>query len=415
MKFAADFHLHSKYSRATSKDADVEHNALWAKKKGVGLLGTGDFTHPLWLKELKAKLEPADGNLFVHKGTHFILTSEISNIYSKNGRTYRIHTVYLAPSFKTVEKIIEALQKRGANLNSDGRPIIGMDVKDTAKIMLDIDPQVFIIPAHIWTPWFSMFGSKSGFNTVEECWEELSEKITCVETGLSSDPAMNWRLSCLDRMTLVSNSDAHSPSKIGRECNVFDCELSYESVVDTLKSKDPKRLLYTIEFYPEEGKYHIDGHRLCGVAMTPEESKKHKDLCPKCGKPLVLGVLHRVDELADRPVGYKPHDAIPFKNLIPLGEIIADVRGVGVASKLVQKEYEAILSAFGNELDVLSNVPQQDLLKVISAATAKGIMAAREGRVSIAPGYDGEYGKIKVSGAKEKFSLNSEQQLSLFF
>ena len=412
MKFAADFHLHSKYSRATSKDSDVEHLTLWAQKKGVGLLGTGDFTHPLWLKELKQKLEPTDKGLFVHKGTHFILTSEISNIYSKRGKTYRIHTVYLAPSFKTVDMINAELRKRGANLDSDGRPIIGMDVKDMSKLILDVDENCFIIPAHIWTPWFSMFGSKSGFDTVEECFEELSEKITCVETGLSSDPAMNWRLSALDRMTLVSSSDAHSPSKIARECNVFDCELSYCDIVDTLKKKDAKRLLYTIEFYPEEGKYHNDGHRLCDVSFTPEESRKHNDLCPKCGKSLILGVSHRVDQLADRPVGYMPKNFIPFKNRIALEEIIADVKGVGVGSKAVQAEYEAIIHAFGNELAVLSDVSEADLLKSIAPRTAAAIINVREGKVSIAPGYDGEYGKIHVLEKEKKVS--QEEQFSLF-
>ncbi len=412
MKFIADFHLHSKYSRATSKDADVDHMALWAKKKGVHLLGTGDFTRPLWLKELKQKLEPTDKGLFVHKNQHFILSTEISNIYSKFGKTYRIHTVFLAPSFKTVEKIIEALKRRGANLESDGRPIIGMDVKEMSKIILDIDQDCFIIPAHIWTPWFSLFGSKSGFDHLEDCFEELSDKITCVETGLSSDPSMNWRLSELDGMTLVSSSDAHSPSKIGRECNVFECEMSYQSVTQTLKRKGPGRLLYTIEFYPEEGKYHYDGHRLCGVCLSPEESKKHNNLCPQCGKPLVLGVMHRVGELADRPVGFKPKEPISFENRIPLEEIIADVKGVGVSSKNVQSEYEAIVSLFGNELDVLSKVPENDLLKSISPRTVEGIISVRQGKVTIAPGYDGEYGKIKIIPLKE--GTSQEQQLSLF-
>jgi len=412
MKFTADFHLHSKYSRATSKDLDIEHLTIWAKKKGVGLLGSADFTHPLWLKELKSKLEPTGKGLFVHDGMHFMLTCEISNIYSKNGKTYRVHTVICAPSFKTVDKIIEALTARGCNLNSDGRPILGLDLKETCRIILDIDENCFIIPAHIWTPWFSVFGSKSGFDRLEDCFEELSDKIYCLETGLSSDPAMNWRLSQLDKYTLVSNSDAHSPSKIGRECNVFDCELTYDDIVDTLKKKDGKRLLYTVEFYPEEGKYHYDGHRLCKVSLSPEESKKHGNNCPQCGKPLTLGVMYRVDELADRPVGFNPKKVIPYVNRIPLEEIIAEAKGVGAKSKAVQAEYERIIHQFGNELSVLSDVPRKEFEKSIPLRIAEGIIRVREGHVHIAPGYDGEYGRIKLFDLEEK--LSGEKQLSLF-
>ena len=413
MEFVADFHLHSKYSRATSKDLDIDHLVMWAKKKGVHLLGTADFTHHLWLEELKAKLEPVGNGLFVNNGIHFILSCEISNIYSKKGKTYRIHTVVLAPSFKTVDKIIQVLAGRGANLNSDGRPILGMDVKETARIILDIDSNCFLIPAHVWTPWFSIFGSKSGFDTVQECFEELSDKIYCLETGLSSDPAMNWRLSMLDKYTLVSNSDAHSPSKIGRECNVFNCELTYHDIVDTLKKKDKNRLLYTVEFYPEEGKYHYDGHRLCKISFSPQESKKHDNICPECGKPLVLGVMHRVNDLADRPEGFQPKDIIPFKNRIPLEEIIADIKGLGVSSQAVQTEYEVIISKFGNELNVLSNISRSDLEKSISPRIVEGIIRVREGKVNIAPGYDGEYGKIKIFGQGDQ-PAKEEQQLSLF-
>jgi len=412
MKFTADFHLHSKYSRATSKDLDIEHLTLWAKKKGVGLLGTADFTHYLWLEELKSKLEPTGKGLFVHQGMHFMLTCEISNIYSKNGKTYRIHTVICASSFKTVDKIIEALSARGCNLRSDGRPILGMDIKETCRIILDIDENCFIIPAHVWTPWFSVFGSKSGFDSMEECFEEMSDKIYCIETGLSSDPAMNWRLSKLDKYTLVSNSDAHSPSKIGRECNVFDCELSYDDIIDTLKKKDGQRLLYTVEFYPEEGKYHYDGHRLCHVNLSPEESKKNNNLCPQCNRPLILGVMHRVDELADRPDGFKPKKIIPYVNRIPLEEIIAEAKGMGVSSKAVQTVYESMIHQLGNELGILSDVSRKDLEKCASTRIAEGIMRVREGRVQITPGYDGEYGKIKIFEKNE--SLSGEEQLSLF-
>ncbi len=412
MQITADFHLHSKYSRATSKDLDLDHLALWAKKKGIKLLGTGDFTHPLWLKELKTKLQAVDGNLFEYKGVHFVLTTELSNIYSKNGKTYRIHTVYLAPGFETVDLIVKALLARGANLSSDGRPILGMDVEDMSRMFLDLDENIFIIPAHIWTPWFAMFGSKSGFNSIEECWGKLARKITCVETGLSSDPAMNWRLSALDRMTLVSNSDAHSPSKIGRECNVFDCEMSFQSIVDTLQKKGKGKLLYTVEFFPEEGKYHYDGHRACQVSFGPEESKKYNDLCPTCNKPLVLGVMHRINELADRPPGFKPEGAVDYINRIPLEEIIADAHGVGVHSRLVQKDYEAVIQIFGNEFDVLSHIGYEYLTKSVSARIVEGIQRVREGQVNIIPGYDGEYGKISIFSAKK--STPQPEQLTLF-
>ena len=306
MKFAADFHIHSKYSRATSPQMDLENLDKWAKIKGIKVLGTGDFTHPEWFKNLEEKLEPAEAGLFKLKNsdspTRFILTSEISCI-----------------SFKTAEKINTQLAKIG-NLRADGRPILGLDAKELAKIVLDADKDCAVIPAHAWTPWFAIFGSKSGFDSVEECFEEYSKHIYAIETGLSSDPAMNWRLSQLDKVALISNSDAHSPHKIGREANVFDTEINYQSIFDAIKYKDPKKFLYTIEFFPEEGKYHYDGHRLCNLSLSPAESKKYNNICPRCAKPLVIGVLNRVEELADRPERFRPKNAIPFKSLIPLEE-----------------------------------------------------------------------------------------------
>lgn len=412
MEFVADFHIHSKYSRATSKDMDVEHLAYWAKLKGIKLIGTGDFTHHLWLEELRGKLEDTGNGLYEYKGINFILSSEISSIYSKNNRGYRIHNIIFAPSFKTVDKINARLAGIG-NLASDGRPILGLDAAELARIIFDIDENCVLVPGHIWTPWFSLFGSMSGFNKIEDCFEEQTPKIFALETGLSSDPAMNWRLSVLDRYSLISNSDSHSPQKIGREANVFNCELSYKAIMEALRTKDRSKFLYTIEFYPEEGKYHYDGHRLCGVRFSPQESKAHKNLCPKCGKSLTIGVMNRVDQLADRPEGFRPDNAIPFKNLIPLDEIIADVKGMGKASKSVEQEYRGILSKFGTEFEVLGKVPEEDLRKRIDSRLAEAIVRSRQGKVNIAAGYDGEYGKVSIFGDDEK-PKKHEEQLSLF-
>ncbi len=412
MEFVADFHIHSKYSRATSKDMDVEHLSQWAKLKGIQLIGTGDFTHHLWLEELRSKLEDMGNGIYAYKGVHFILTAEISCIYSKNNKGYRIHNIIFAPSFKTVDKINHRLAGIG-NLASDGRPILGLDAAELARIVFDIDPNCFIVPGHIWTPWFSLFGSASGFDRIEDCFEEQAKNIYCLETGLSSDPAMNWRISSLDRFSLISNSDSHSPSKIGREANVFDCELSYAEITDTLKKKDKKRFLYTIEFYPGEGKYHYDGHRLCKVCFSPKESKRAKGICPKCGKHLTIGVMNRVEQLADRPEGFRPDNAIPFKNLIPLDEIVAEAKGMGKASQAVEKEYRGIIAKFGTEFDVLGKAPKDELLKGMDARIADAILRSREGKVHVAPGYDGEYGRISIFGDDDK-PKKHEEQLSLF-
>ncbi|NQT00059.1 MAG: DNA helicase UvrD, partial [Candidatus Omnitrophica bacterium] len=321
MKFIADFHIHSKYSRATSREMDLENIVDWAKLKGISLVGTGDFTHHLWLRELKSKLKPSGNGIFAYKGVNFILTAEISNIYSKAGRGRRVHNVLFAPDFATVEKINNELAGFG-NLSSDGRPMLGMDCISLVEVVLAASSDCLIVPAHAWTPWYSLFGSNSGFDTIEECFEQYTKDIYALETGLSSDPAMNWCWSALDRFSLISNSDAHSPSRLGREANVFDCQLDYYEIIDTLKKKDKRRFLYTVEFFPQEGKYHYDGHRNCKILYSPAESKSKNNICPVCGRSLTVGVMHRVQQLGDRDECFFPDNAIPFKNLNPLDEII---------------------------------------------------------------------------------------------
>lgn len=429
MKLVADLQIHSKYSRAVSKEMVLENLDKWARIKGINVLGTGDLTHPLWLKEIKQKLEPAESGLFKLKKQYkvdsfgwldnnlpvggnprFMLTGEISCIYSKGGKVRRVHHLYLVPDIATAEKINAKLSFIG-NLKSDGRPILGLDSKKFLEICLESSPDVMVIPAHAWTPWFSIFGSKSGFDTIEECFEDLSKYIYVIETGLSSDPAMNWRLSALDKVALVSNSDSHSLTRIGREANVFDAELSYYKIIEAIKSKDPKKFLYTIEFFPEEGKYHYDGHRLCKVSFKPEQSKKTNFLCPKCKRPLTIGVLARVDELADRAEGFKLTNAVPYKNVIPLDQIIADSLGLANTGntgwpKRVVLEYEKLIKYFGNEFAVLLTGSENELKKATLSEIAQGILKVREAKVHIEPGYDGEYGRIKIFTADERESVS---------
>jgi uncharacterized protein (TIGR00375 family) len=420
MKIVADFHIHSRFSRATAHDITVANLNQWMKKKGVNLLGTGDFTHPQWFKELKENLEPAEPGLYQLKNdlnkqnvSRFILTSEIACIYSQGGKTRRIHHVILAPSLEVVQKINVALSWQG-NLTSDGRPILGLSSIELAKLLFSISPDIVLIPAHIWTPWFSLFGSMSGFDSLEECFGEWSSKIFAIETGLSSDPQMNWRLSQLDHLAIVSNSDSHSTSKIMREANVFDTELSYEKIIEAIKSGIPQnyannhsRFLYTIEFYPEEGKYHYDGHRLCNIVFSPEESKKRNNICPKCNRPLTIGVMHRVEDLADRDQNYVASNRPPFKKLVPLEEIIAEVFKTSTSSKKVNAEYERLIKVFGNELTILIDASIKDIEKESSPELAEGIRRVRENRLSIAPGFDGEYGKIKIFTDNEDVSSNN--------
>jgi uncharacterized protein (TIGR00375 family) len=412
--FIADFHLHSKYSRATARNMDLENLDKWAKIKGVKILGTGDFTHPEWLKSLKEELEPAEAGLFKLKKsnseTRFILTTEISCIYTKKDRVRKIHIIVFAPSFEVVEKINVQLGWIG-NLKSDGRPILGLDAKELAKIVLGASEKCLVVPAHAMTPWFAIFGSKSGFDSIEECFEDYSKYIYALETGLSADPAMLWRVPDGRRVALISNSDSHSPAKIGREANAFDTEISYQAIIGAIKTKDPKKFLYTIEFYPEEGKYHFDGHRNCNVRSSPEETKKYNGICPVCGKPLTIGVLNRIEQIADKEQGFKPEGVIPFKSLVPLEEIIADVLGQGTGTKQVEKEYNGLIEKLGSEFNVLLDASKEKLASVTLPEIAEGIIRVREGKVVKEPGYDGVYGKIRIFSQGEEKNLIKQKTL----
>lgn len=424
MKFIADLHIHSHFSRATSKDLNFEHLTKWAQLKGVHIVGTGDIAHPGWLEEMKQKLEPAEEGLFRLKeefakpiqkelpkacqGTvRFMLAGEISNIYKKNDKVRKIHNVVFLPSLEAVEKFQIELEKIG-NIRSDGRPILGLDSRDLLEIVLQTGPQAYLIPAHIWTPWFALLGSKSGFDSVEECFDDLTPHIFAVETGLSSDPPMNWRLSILDGYTLVSNSDAHSPPKLGREANQFNTELSYPAIFEALKTGDAEKYLGTIEFFPEEGKYHYDGHRKCGISWDPKTTLQHDGVCPKCGKPVTVGVMHRVETLADREEGEKPPHTHPYKSLIPLPELLGEIHGVGATSKRVQDAYEALLAKLGSEIFILQDCPIEEITKAGGELLAEGIRRMRAGQVHVAAGYDGEYGLIKVFEDGEIKSLSAQ-------
>ncbi len=404
----ADLHIHSRYSRATSQEMSVPKIAEYAKLKGISMVGTGDFTHPEWMKELKKYLKPA-GGVYEYEGVRFVLNVEVCNIYTRHGRLRRLHNMIFTPDFETAAKVTDYVGRYG-KLASDGRPILSLDTYDMLKELLDISEDNFLVPAHIWTPWFSMFGSNSGFDTVDECFAESKDRIFAVETGLSSDPAMNWRLSVLDQYTLVSNSDAHSPSRLGREANVFSRDLNYLELRDVLKNKDRETFLYTIEFYPEEGKYHYDGHRKCDVRLAPRESRFNNNLCPVCSRPLTIGVLHRVESLADRDEGYKPEDRVGYKNLIPLEEIIAEAMGVGRDTVGVRNEYRRLCGTFGSEFEILLNTKIDDLQANTQERIAIGIDRARRGDLIIKPGYDGEFGTVRIFEEAKP----TESQMSLF-
>ncbi len=404
--FLADFHIHSKYSRATSRDMEPEGISRVARLKGIKVVGTGDFTHPGYLRDLKEKLVPDGSGLFVCRddpeGTKFILTAEVSNIFTQGGRNRRIHTVLFAPDLETVSDIQDRLGRIG-NISSDGRPIFGFPVKELVRLVMDANPECFVVPAHIWTPWFSLFGAKSGFDTLEECFEEQSCHIHALETGLSSDPQMNWRLSALDSYTLISNSDAHSPWKLGREANIFSCALSYRDVIRAIK--EPERGFEgTIEFFPEEGKYHYDGHRNCDVCLPPEETRKLDGICPSCGHPLTVGVCHRVDDLADRSAGFVPDSALPCIHLVPLEEIIAESFGVKSITARVRREYLKTVEMAGPEFHTLIWKSAGELGSILPEDIVRAIIAMREERVKVIPGFDGRYGIIRTLAERKDSS-----------
>lgn len=412
MELVLDLHTHSHYSRATSKESTLEGLYKWGKIKGISVIGTGDFTHPGWFLEIREKLEPAEPGLFKLKEVYageidaklpeairknqirFILTVEISNIYSKAGKVRKLHNLVVAPSIEVVSAINERLAKVG-NLKADGRPILGLDSKELLKIVLLVDPNILFIPAHIWTPWFAMFGSKSGFDSIEEAFEEMTKDVHAIETGLSSDPFMNWRVGNLDKVTVISNSDAHSPPKLGREATMINSKLDYFDIAGAVKSNDG-RVVGTIEFFPQEGKYHYDGHREHNVHFSPQETKKHNGICPVCGKPLTLGVDYRVGELATRPLGFKPQNIKVVEYIIPLIEIIGEVKGKGPGSKISWETYEKMYSVLGSEFDILRKTSLQTVKEAGFEDIACALDKMRKGEIYIEPGYDGVYGKIKV-------------------
>lgn len=421
--FIADFHIHSRYSIATSKETTPEMLDLWARRKGIKVVGTGDFTHPAWREELAEKLEPAAEGLYTLKRDrriedpvagpalrpHFIVSGEISTIYKKNGRVRKVHHLILLPGLEPAAAIARRLERIG-NLHSDGRPILGLDSRELLAIVLELCPGAVFIPAHIWTPHFSLYGAYSGFDDIEECFGDLTGQIHALETGLSSDPPMNWRLSALDRYTLVSNSDAHSPVKLGREANIFHTELSYGHIRCALEKKEADEFYGTIEFYPEQGKYHYDGHRKCKVCFKPAETRAAGGICPLCGGRITTGVLHRVEALADRSEGFVPAAKKHFESLVPLLDVLMAAGGFATACKKVMHGYRELLRELGPELFILRRAPLNDIEPVAGAAAAGSIGRLRRGELEIEPGYDGAYGKIKFSSRGSGSPLSPRQE-----
>lgn len=449
MRIIADLHIHSKYSRACSQDLTPKNIGAWADKKGISIIGTGDFTHPKWLLELKESLAEIAPGLYQLKDksaeAYFMLTTEMSSIYKQGEKVRRQHTLLFAPNFKAVDRFVAALEKKGANLKADGRPITGIHCENLVKIALEADKDFLIAPAHAWTPHFGVFGSLSGFDSIEEAFGNEAENIFAIETGLSSDPKMNWQVSGLDKYSLISNSDAHSLRKIGREANVFEIqekEISYNKIISAIKNKNSKEFLYTIEFFPEEGKYHLDGHGTCKFSCEPAKTKKLGNICPVCGKKLLVGVLNRVDQLADHEYGFTPPSYIPFKSVIPLEEIIAEVFNVGTGSKRVLEVYEKMVGCVpppyssppkgGNkkipllgweglgkgvygEFAILLDLSEEQITKISSREIATAIMRVREGKVRVEGGYDGVFGKIHIFSQEERENiLRKPKQMGLF-
>ncbi|MBW2996679.1 endonuclease Q family protein [Candidatus Woesearchaeota archaeon] len=401
MRVIADLHLHSKYSRATSKQLDIPNLEKWARIKGLNLLGTSDFTHPEWIKEIKANLTEQDGILTTKTGMPFVMQTEVSLIYTDAGKGRRVHNVILAPSIEVAEQVTEYFKSKG-RVDYDGRPIFKIPCADMTESLMKISKDIEIIPAHIWTPWFALLGSMSGYNSVEEAFKDQTKHIHALETGLSSDPPMNWRLSSLDKYSLVSCSDSHSfwPWRIGREATMFELKtLSYKNIINALRTKEG--LKGTIEVDPAYGKYHWDGHRACKVCLSPKETKKLNGICPKCGKPVTIGVEYRVEELADRPEGFKPEGAKEYKRLIPVSEIISKLLGKGVATKTVWAEFDKLIKAFKTEFNILLNVPEEEIAKITNGKIAETIIKNRNNEIQVQPGYDGEYG-IPIFSEEDK-------------
>lgn len=415
MKIIFDAHIHSYLSRATSRDTNLETLAEGARKKGISILGSGDFTHPIWFDELRKKLVELEGKeLFEYKNMTWMLTSEVSTVYEQDKKVRKVHHIIHSPSLEIVDQINSELKGFG-DLKSDGRPMLSLTSPELVEILMSISKKIFVYPAHAWTPWFAVFGSTSGFDSLKDCYQDQVKHIHALETGLSSDPPMNWRLSQLDDICLLSNSDSHSHHtwRLGREANVFDLkEISYEEIHEAILKKDSKRFIFTIETDPAYGKYHFTGHRNCNVVLHPKDSIKLNDMCPNCGRKLTVGVLQRLESLTDREESFRPKKFIPFKSLLPLYEIISFVWGVNrLYSKKVIEEQDKLIENFGNEFNVLLNVKKEDLIKFTSEKIADAIIKIREGKVRFYPGYDGIYGKPIFNS--ENFEIRKSDQRSL--
>ncbi len=400
MRVIADLHLHSRHSRATSPDMNLPGLARWARLKGLDLLGTGDFTHPEWFAHLAAHLVPMDEGVYTYAGARFAYTAEVAAIWSHEGRVRRVHFLLLAPNAEGASRINGELAKIG-NLAADGRPQLGTTGQRLVEAVRAASPEAEILPAHAWTPWYSIFGSQSGFDSLPEALEGAAKHVAAIETGLSSDPPMNWRLSALDPLALVSFSDAHSPSRLGREASAFDLpEISYPALVSALRNRG--QFLFTIEFFPEEGKYHYDGHRECGVSFAPRETRACQGRCPACGRSVTVGVLHRVEDLADRPTGYRHSNAVPYRSLVPLVEILSQALGLGAATRGVEAEYERLVRQFGSEFRILLDLPMEELSRKLPPRVAEALAKVRTGDLAVEPGYDGQYGTVRIPLATQE-------------